>query len=74
MRFYRLSISVDGGNSGGYHWFTSRAGAEKAKRADDALDDTGTESPGTIDVVNIQPTKPGILAALRSYAGHPDNG
>jgi hypothetical protein len=72
MKFYQLHRHIDHGSSAGYSWFTSRAEAEEAKRADDAEDPT--ETPGTIECIEIEPTKAGILRALRRFAGHPDNG
>jgi hypothetical protein len=72
VRFYQLRTYCEGGNSAGYRWFTTRRDADKAKREDDALDPD--EAPGAITVVDIEPTKAGILDALRRYASHPDNG
>lgn len=75
MRFYRVSISVNGGNSGGFYWYTTRREAEARKRGDDRdnRDEVG-EAPADIDVIDVTPTKAGILDALRRFASYPDNG
>lgn len=78
MKFYRAVYSRDGGNHGGFSWHTSHADAIRSLRKD------YEEDPGEyqfnpyreydIDVVEIVPTKAGILKALKVYATHPDNG
>lgn len=70
MRFYRLQRQVEGGNCGGFEWFTRRADAEREGRAWEREEDEET----FIDAVDITPTKRGILRALNHYADHPDNG
>lgn len=72
MKFYRLHTYCEGGNSNGFAWFTTRADAERAKREDVAV--SPEEEPGAIDVIEVTPTKAGILDALCRYASHPDNG
>ena len=82
VKFYRVGYSREGGNSGGYAWFTSRAEAVKAAKADQAQEpdeyDYGTHGkiPITqmIDEIEVKPTKTGILRLLNDYASHPDNG
>lgn len=70
MRFYRLEFQRGGGyESNGFEFYTVRAEAEKARREHD-----DPCCVGTVDVVDIIPTKAGILAALREFASHPDNG
>lgn len=76
MKFYRVSLSCEGGNSGGFVWGTNRAhvAAQRAwamRNDPEEYKRTGTPE---IEVVEIEPTKAGILAALRQYAAHPDNG
>lgn len=72
MRFYRVRYTVEGGVSGGYTWHTSKRGAEKAVRA--FTDRSDVEDGAEVSEVEIEPTKRGILAALKQYASHADNG
>lgn len=76
MKFYRVRYSAEGGNSGGYSWHTSKADAEKAVRQAIENDPEEYEVVGRppIDPVEIEPTKKGILGALRLYASHEANG
>lgn len=76
MKFYRVSYSVDGGNSGGFSWHTSKR--ESQARAKEAIENDPQEykvsEPPRIEEVEIVPTKKGILAALKRYAEHEANG
>jgi hypothetical protein len=79
MRFYRVSYTQDGGNSGGYSWHTSRTQAERASRdafKEDPKEYTyGPEKiPPKVEPIDVRPTKEGILDALCHYASHPNNG
>lgn len=79
LKFYRVTYSANGGNSAGYSWHTSRAGARAAARKDydqdpAEYDATGTDFDQRIDVIHVTPTKAGILDALTRYASHPNNG
>lgn len=80
MKFYRVSYSTHGGNSGGFSWHTSNAAALAAAAADykenPAEYDNHAPVRGTdrIDEIHVKPTKAGILAALKAYASHADNG
>ena len=67
MRFYRLHHYDTAEGSQGFEFFTSKQEAAEACRAC-AFD--GNE----IEVIEIEPTKAGILKALRQFAQHPDNG
>jgi hypothetical protein len=71
MKFYQVHVTTNGGCSNGYVWFTSRAEAEREKREHDK-----EEAPyeATIDVIEVKPTKAGILDALQRHASYPDNG
>jgi hypothetical protein len=71
MKFYRVSKSTDGGNSAGFEFFTAKSDAEKEMRQ--FLRDDPTEF-SRIDVIEITPTRTGILRALKLYASHADNG
>lgn len=66
MRFYRVENYNDHDSSLGFEWFVNRKAAEAAAAA------LGTQRD--VEVVEITPTKAGILKALESYAAHPDNG
>jgi hypothetical protein len=80
MTFYRVNYSVNGGNSAGFSWHTSKNDALKAARADYAADPTEydmhapTQGDDRIERITITPTRAGILAALQLYASHADNG
>ena len=78
MRFYRV-LYFDQHHAGhGYAWFTSRVEAqwdivrwkrdqrEETKSAGEFVKDAG----GDVDVIEITPTKKGILAALNEHASH----
>ena len=71
MRFYRNSY-VTAGEHNGFSWHTSKRDADQTAaefHARNPLED----KPETIEV-DIEPTKAGILQALRQYASHNDNG
>lgn len=72
MKLYRVGHSVDCGNSGGFSWHSSSRSAKRDARTWD--DDHPDEPPSTISVVEVEPTKRGIIRALNLYASHPDNG
>ena len=77
MKFYRVSYSQDGGNSGGYSWHTSKADAQRAARQgyeNDPQEYDGLDTRPQVEAVEITPTKAGILAALEAYASHEANG
>lgn len=75
MRFYRLHMtSVQDGDQG-FSWHTSQRDADHAKS--EYLGGTWakhTEPSAEIEIIEVNPTKDGILAALNRYAVHPDNG
>lgn len=71
MRFYRVHYGIEHGNSAGYGWFTScREADTKAK----AWIDENPDELAEVRIIEIKPTKAGILSALSLYASHPDNG
>lgn len=72
MKFYRVHYYSFANGSDGYGWFTSRRKAETAaagfhKREPEA------DRP-EVEVVEVNPTKREMLAALEQYASHADNG
>jgi len=80
MKYYRLDMHHEYGTSVGYQFFTNRREAEKAFREymsppekwdeEWVVSRSGTE----IEVIEITPTRDGILHALNLYASHADNG
>lgn len=77
FKFYRVHYKGEPGTSSGFEWYTSLETAKRRardfKRQHEGIADTN-EATTTIEVIKITPTKAGILAALNSYAAHPDNG
>lgn len=85
MRFYRVHVYDDADGSRGYQWFTRKREAEQVVRAESMpvkrpdLDDgtpdaTPDQTPLQVEPIDIEPTRAGILKALRIYASHPNNG
>ena len=72
MKFYRLH-ETNGDGSHGFEWFTVRRKAEAAKRYWDK-GAVGTYDCAELELVEVRPTKAGILQALKVYADHADNG
>lgn len=73
MRFYRVETRTEGGNSAGIRWFTSKREAE-AYRRENMDPNEPDNNPDEVEMVDIEPTKAGILRALCRWAAHPDNG
>lgn len=73
MKFYRVHHYTFQDSSLGIAWFTSKRGAEKEVAAG-RTSNVGDDYDPRIEVVEIKPTRAGILAALRTYAAHPNNG
>jgi hypothetical protein len=75
MKFYQLHRICEGGTSAGYEYFASRREAEKALNVwrknspGDVID-----QQGDIELIDVEPTRVGILHALNRYANHADNG
>jgi predicted secreted protein len=76
VKFYRVRYSIDGGNSNGFSWHTAMSEAKKC--ADEAVENDPKEYEVSdyppIETIEIEPTKKGILHALKLYAEHADNG
>ncbi len=70
MKFYRVEVDNFELGHRGFTWFRTLVEARKCKR--DAIANGHRGSRFTM--VEIEPTKSGILTALNSYADHPDNG
>jgi hypothetical protein len=79
MRFYRVTFRCPDLQHLGFEWYTTKREAEAALRKavrlsnKDASEPTGAEQ-SCVEVVEIDPSKDGILHALRVNATHPDNG
>lgn len=80
MKFFRVSYSKEGGNSGGFTWHTNHREALAAAKADydQDPDEYNHHAPrrgsDRIEAIEIAPTRNGILRALVRFATHPDNG
>lgn len=80
MKFYRCEVfdALDDGESAGFLFASSKAEMltlirehnERHAENNPSRDNLCTEP----EAIDIEPTKAGILRALRRYAGHPDNG
>lgn len=71
MRFYKVHFESEQDSSEGFRFFTVRAEADRAVKQGlvDGYDQTwGPER------IEVNPTKIGILNALNTHGGHPDNG
>jgi hypothetical protein len=82
MKFYQVDLRNDYGSSAGFEYFTSKRDAVKAFNdwfdcgEDKSVEEEFTEErmATKINVIEVTPTKAGILKALRRYASHADNG
>jgi hypothetical protein len=78
MKFYRLSKSSVVENHCGYEFFTSEHEANKARRewyGNFEIEEQVTDRGGSEwEIIEVKPTKAGILKALNRFASHPDNG
>lgn len=72
MRFYRIHIWDERDGSRGFTWVGSKRAAQaaRAKYIREGFDREQT----TIEPVDIDTNKAGILRALNAYADYPDNG
>jgi hypothetical protein len=73
MKIYRVHIRQDEqgtavGPSAGYEYFSNRKEALKAFAKGYHYDDSDLEQ------IDVEISKGGILRALNTYGGHPDNG
>ena len=72
MLFYRVAFHADGGSSAGFGWYNSRSEAEAAIKYHNRHN--GVADWAALETCWIEPTRGGILEALRRIAKHPDNG
>ena len=66
MRVYQVHM-VENDKSNGYSYFANKKEAKLARRR-------GGGARDEISEIDVEISKPGIIAALNTYAGHPDNG
>ena len=76
MKFYRVHKTQNSGESVGSAFFTTKRAAEKEFREWMSGEEEWVLScEGTsLEVIEIEPTKQGILRALNKWASHADNG
>lgn len=80
MKIYKVSFNGDPDGQKGFEFHSSRRNAEAAARKWMKQEQTPGFTPdiatheGEIEVLEITPTKHGIISALNCHAGHPDNG
>lgn len=71
IRLARVHWWDEQNGSGGYSFFRSEPEARAAIR-EAAPDASGHKE--TVEIIEIEPTVDGILAAMQKYASHADNG
>lgn len=74
MKFYRVSLYDTADGSFGYEWYTSHAEALKAQKKFAGNLRMPENDGSEIETVDVEPTKRGILKALRDYADYANNG
>jgi ribosomal protein S11 len=67
MKIYQNSYRDEGQEHQGYSYHQSKREALKVARKHGC-------GEVTTEVIEVQPSKAGIIRALRIYGGHPDNG
>ena len=68
MRFYQVALYCSDEGHAGSEFFTSKRDAQRALR------EIGYGDGDQIIPIDIEPTKAGILLALKDLASHPNNG
>jgi len=75
MKLYRVHLLDKDGSSHGFQYFSNKQDAKTAGDGwGDMLADRGEAAAYTVNEINVEPTRPGILTALSLYGAHPDNG
>lgn len=78
MRFYRLHRYHVENGSAGYEYFTNERDATKARAewyGNFEEEERVTNCEGSeYEIIEVEPTKVGILKALNRWASHNDNG
>jgi len=65
MKFYRITVTGEPGDGSFIYWETSLGASEKTRR--EACENF-EEPTASIEIVKIDPSKAGILTALRTLA------
>jgi hypothetical protein len=69
MRIYRVSFRrVDGDEHTGYGYYSSKRDADAGVR------DASPHCKCTLEIIEVKPSKAGIISALELYGSHADNG
>lgn len=74
MKFYQVHRTCEAGTSAGYEYHGSKREADKAANAWIRNGSETDEHGANVTVIDVAPTRAGILAALNRYAEHADNG
>ncbi len=74
MKIWRLHFRKPDGESTGYSFHATRHDALTVKHQNEIPVPDCRGSVVTMDCFNVSVTKVGMLAALRRYASHADNG
>lgn len=76
MRFYKVTTQNTIDRSCGFQFFTNVADVNSCVKEWETRghDEEYNSHYTQVEVINIEPTKTGILKALRDHAMHPDNG
>jgi len=74
MKFYRISLTSVADGHQGYEYTTTKPAANAIQKGwlESATEEDGHAS--SVEEIDIKPTKAGILAALKMYADHAENG
>jgi hypothetical protein len=77
MKIYRVHMRYDrehpdAGNSAGYKYYSNRKDALKAFARN--VNDVPRDDDSDFHSFEVEISKGGILRALNTYGGHPDNG
>lgn len=72
MYLYRIHHFVDAGQSGGYSWAASLREAER--EAAQWRRSHPEEQVSSIELIEFESTRKGVLTLLQAVATHPDNG
>lgn len=74
MRIYKISYAGDPDGHKGYGFFPSLKAARLAAAKWDNEETSHGEREATIEALDIPSGKSGVIRALNTHAGHPDNG
>jgi hypothetical protein len=72
MKVYQVSLIGDGAEHAGYQYFSNQREAQKA--VTHWCKDKSVEHDASMEIIDVEITKRGILRLLNRYASHADNG